>query len=661
MRGPRAALLAATSGAACMALELTAVRLLAPHFGDSAYVWTNVIGVILLALAVGAWFGGRLAMRVGGRALGPLLGTAAILTALVPLVAGPLSSWLLPQELPLDAAMPAMVRGSLFATTVLFAPPVFLLGAISPLLVTAAVSGGAEVGRAAGGIAAAGTIGSLVGTFAATHWLVPGLGCRLTMWGCAVVLAGAGLLARPSRALAVALFVVLPAALLQGGPLRAPVAGAELLAERESRYQYLQVLRRPAGGAPLGDGSRGDVGARIELQINEGLDSFHSVAILGSAFTGGAYYDWHAVVPLLAGSGSVPEELRALSIGDAAGTFRRIYAALFPGAVVDAVELDPQAAALGSLFPGETATGRMVTDLDGRVFVERSEARWHVVHVDAYAHQVYIPAHLASREFFAAVEQRLLPSGIVACNVGGLRADDPVLQAIGGTMAEVFGEAVALQVPGSRNFLLLARRGARVDPGVLADPAAAATTGAGLGTADRDHWHGVLQRAAETRRWVRIPPADAAVALRDDRPELDLLLHQSYVAAMTSAPLLPIDGAEDAAAVEGLAHAALGGGDPAAVLATIRRSRRETPYLRYLAGFSRWHLHDLRAAKQEYEQALALGPEPGLRAQLAAGIDELERQLGPRDLAAATAARNGWLAATALLLLLAAGAVVWRS
>ena len=55
MKRSRAGLVAGLAGFAVMSLELTAVRLLAPYFGDSAYVWTNVIGVILVALAAGAW------------------------------------------------------------------------------------------------------------------------------------------------------------------------------------------------------------------------------------------------------------------------------------------------------------------------------------------------------------------------------------------------------------------------------------------------------------------------------------------------------------------------------------------------------------------------------------------------------------------------------
>ncbi|HLQ37542.1 MAG TPA: fused MFS/spermidine synthase, partial [Planctomycetota bacterium] len=429
-----AAAVAGVTGFASMCLELTAVRLLAPHFGDSAYVWTNVIGVILAALALGAWLGGRLADRGHGRTtLATLFVVAAVLCALAPVCGPTLGAWLLPQDLRLDAAMPAMVRGSLAAAGLLFGLPVFLLGAIAPVLVTLVAESGSRVGRAVGLVSAAGTIGSLLGTFLATHLLVPTFGCRATMWVCALVLAVGAALVRPSARPAASVLLVGLGLLLQHGPLRAAGPGLELLAEAETSQQYLQVVRDPANSG----------GAMTALKINEGLDSFHSVSVANSVFTGGRYYDYHALAPLLAGDGRRPEHLRALSIGDAAGTFRRIYDAVHPDATVDAVEIDPGAIALGERwFLGRKAPGRVFA-VDGRVFIDRSRERWHVIHVDAYAHQIYVPAHLASREFFAAARERLLPGGVLTCNVGGLHFGDPVLQSLGGTLAAVFGEAWA--------------------------------------------------------------------------------------------------------------------------------------------------------------------------------------------------------------------------
>ena len=49
------------SGMVIMILELVGSRILAPYLGLSLYVWTSIIGVILMGLSIGYVFGGRLA------------------------------------------------------------------------------------------------------------------------------------------------------------------------------------------------------------------------------------------------------------------------------------------------------------------------------------------------------------------------------------------------------------------------------------------------------------------------------------------------------------------------------------------------------------------------------------------------------------------------
>ena len=78
-------------GTGSLGAEIAAVRLLAPYFGASTIVWANTIGVVLVALSVGYWLGGRLADRHPNmRALCLTALLAALLLAAVPFAADPL-------------------------------------------------------------------------------------------------------------------------------------------------------------------------------------------------------------------------------------------------------------------------------------------------------------------------------------------------------------------------------------------------------------------------------------------------------------------------------------------------------------------------------------------------------------------------------------------
>src|SRR4051794_34917743 len=112
-------------GAASLGTEIAAVHLLAPYFGASTIVWANTIGVVLVALSIGYWFGGRLADRYPHeRGLRVLALVAAILVGAVPLIAGPLLNLAVSAFDEIDAG--AFV-GSLVGVLVLVAVPVVLL------------------------------------------------------------------------------------------------------------------------------------------------------------------------------------------------------------------------------------------------------------------------------------------------------------------------------------------------------------------------------------------------------------------------------------------------------------------------------------------------------------------------------------------------------
>ncbi len=438
-------------GGVILVVELSAVRLLAPWFGASSQVWTHVIGVILLALAVGYALGSRLAANARPqRVCGVALCLGAGWVAWLPSLTAPVCEWLMPPGLSLERAASVLGWASLGASCLLFAPGALLLSTLSPLLTESLQRAqGGSAGQAGGRVLAAGTLGSLAGSFLTSYWLIPELGLQQSFRGCALLLAvlGAALLVVRHPGSRTALVLLVPA--LAGSwwsEWRRPAlpAGATLLAQAESSYQSVRVIER--------DGWR-------FLQVNEGLDSFQSVwQPMPGPFGGGYYYDAFVLVSQWGATSDQP--WRLLSLGMGAGSLLRAFEGQRE-CRGDGIEIDARVLELARThMPWKESPGFAVhSGLDARVALRQLPGPYDQIVVDAYANQTEIPAHLASAEFFALVWTRLAAGGFVCLNVGAFGNEDPLVEAIARTLAAACETPVlACRLPFSRNVLLVARK-----------------------------------------------------------------------------------------------------------------------------------------------------------------------------------------------------------
>jgi predicted membrane-bound spermidine synthase len=419
------------AGAASLATEIAAARLLAPAFGSSTVVWANLIGLVLAALALGYRAGGRLAdRRPEPRVLGRIVVASALLLALVPFAAKPFLDLAVRG---LDRYSAGAVIGSFFAVLVLFAPPVVLLGMVSPFAVRLSVHDVASAGEVAGRLYALSTLGSLVGTFGAALVAIPAVGTQRTLLGSAALLAGAGaiLLGRP--------WVIVAAALgaLLGIPPGAIRAESGLLWEDESLYQYVSVVQR---------------GEERVLQLNEGVVD-HSVWRASTVLTGGEWDMFLAVPPLLG-----RPTLRVAVLGNAGGTTARAFGVFYPRARIDGVELDPAVTRAARRFLGLGSNPRLRSvTADARPFLRRTHERYDLVLVDAYR-PPYVPFYLATKEFFRLVRDRLAPDGIVALNVATVPDDDRLARGIEATLRPDFAQVLGWQALRFNRLVLGLRR-----------------------------------------------------------------------------------------------------------------------------------------------------------------------------------------------------------
>jgi spermidine synthase len=401
-------------GGASLGVEIAAARLLAPYFGASTIVWANTIGIVLVALSAGYWFGGRVADRDPDPArLGVLVLLAAALIAVVPFAARPFLSFSVDA---FDSLSIATFGGSLFGVLILVAVPVALLGAVAPWAARLAVGDDAHgAGEAVGRLYAISTAGSLVGTMVSALVAIPLLGTQRTFIAFALALGLVAVLALGRRALPVAAALALALAVPPG---QVKEAGDErVLYEGETVQQYVRIVERE-------DGSRA-------MELNEG-QAVHSLWKPDGYLTDD-YWDGMVVLPTI--GHARPRKIAIL--GNAGGTVARAFGHYFPRTAVDAVEIDGELTSLGRRYLGLDNPRMDVFAEDARPWLESSEGGYDAILVDAYR-QPYIPFYLTTAEFFGLAAERLAPGGVVIVNVGHPEGSDDLERVLGATMATAF-------------------------------------------------------------------------------------------------------------------------------------------------------------------------------------------------------------------------------
>ncbi len=434
------------AGTGSMATEMCASRLLAPYFGSSTMIWANIIGLILVALSLGYWLGGRLADRwPSKRLLGFLVLAGAIITAAIPFMAKPFLDVTING---IDSVSTGAVLGSFFASVVLFVPSVLLLGTVSPFAIRIGISDMDKAGSTAGRVFALSTAGSLIGTFFPAIVTIPLVGTQRTLIGAAVVIAAAACLLLGWRWIALPLVI----AGLIAIPPGAVKATAGLLYEKESRYQFVQVVQR-------------DDDARL-LYLNEGF-AVHSIWYPDTVLTGGEWDMFLTVPPLM----DRPVKRIAI-LGNAAGTTARSFGVYYPDVTIDGVEIDPEVNAVAKKYFGEGDNPRLnVVTADARPFLQSADEKYDLIFIDAYR-QPYVPFYLATADFFKLCRDHLAPDGIVALNISTVPGDDRLSRGVAGTLATQF--PLVMKWPALRFNQLVLGFAQASDPAVLAQRASTA-------------------------------------------------------------------------------------------------------------------------------------------------------------------------------------------
>jgi len=411
------------SGFSIMAMEISASRLLAPYFGTSLFVWTNIIGVVLIALSAGYFLGGKLADKFPELDfLLKLIFGAGILFLTIPWIVKPLSSSINLALFNPNSNDVAIFVGSLLVAALLLSLPIFLLGMVSPFIIKLySLRNENKIGELSGKIFAVSTIGSILGTFLPTLYLIPVLGTKNTINIFALVLIILGSLGFiHKKKIILGALILLPlnfyfsyATKIKDDP--------DLIFQTESAYQYISVFQDRANTK--------------YLIFNEG-SAWQSVYNQERVLTG-MYYDYFNALPYLENSAS---SKKVLIIGLCGGTIASQLNYFFGDEIeIDGVEIDQKVINVAKKYFNLDSSQATVYNQDGRLFLERrSDKKYDLIIVDAYQQEIYIPWTLTTREFWNLAKDRLTDNGLVAINVNSTSEKSDLLKFITNTLASVF-------------------------------------------------------------------------------------------------------------------------------------------------------------------------------------------------------------------------------
>jgi len=413
------------SGGAVLALEILGTRILGPFYGVSLFLWSALITITLVALSAGYAIGGRWADKNPKMSkLLYIVAGAGVWTLFIPWLKQPV----------LIVAEPFGLRVAvLLAAFILFAPPLTLLGMVSPYAIKVRASSMNVVGRTAGNLYAISTIGSVVLALLTGFVLIPNIGVAFL-----TVLIGVGLLAlvvsgfllhatRPVDIMFSVSFLAIGLSALWFSPHPAPNPDQGLMAVEQSPYAELRVV---------------DFNGLRHLVIDGGVHTIVEPA------TWDSHFPYTHVVDVTRHFYDEPGEMLLIGLGG--GTVAKNFSR--EGWKVTAVEIDPKVVSIAKEYFGLKNGEADIYTMDGRKFLITHRAAFDLIVMDAFGSSS-IPFHLVTQESFGLIAARLRADGVLAVNIESPGWHHILIRSLAATLQTQFKHVLALPTTQSQNKL----------------------------------------------------------------------------------------------------------------------------------------------------------------------------------------------------------------
>ncbi len=396
------------TGACVLVIEIVATRILAPYFGNTIFSISSVLSVVLAALSIGYYAGGRIADQHPSEKLFysiiALSGACVVILHIIGI--GFLSFF---------GYKLSITWGPLFTSFLLFFFQSLLLGTLSPFAIkiqslNLEQSG---IGSISGDIFFWSTLGSIFGSLLTGFFLIPNLGINTIIFSVGFLLIVLGLwpLIKINFWIKLFLFLITLALYLSFTHNVESIIHSfdlkSMVYSNEALYQKITIY----------DGVYENKPARFLFQDrNPSAVAFINSNELAAPYT--KYYSLYQIFN--------PDIKQALMIGAGAYSVPKDLLYKKPQTIIDVVEIEPSLLELGKKYFNVPDNPKLTTIVaDGRRFLIDSPKKYDLIFSDAYSSIYSTPLHLTTQEFFTLAKSKLTNKGVFIANVIGSLSDKP--------------------------------------------------------------------------------------------------------------------------------------------------------------------------------------------------------------------------------------------